>query len=80
MYLVGYCIGYIIGPQTFQTKDAPLWRPAEITLILCWILGILDLYYILWHYKRQNKKKEAIRATPGYINIENQGQVNALTR
>ena len=30
---VGYCVGNIIGPQTFRPKDAPRYVPAEITII-----------------------------------------------
>jgi ACS family allantoate permease-like MFS transporter len=36
IYLISYCAGNIIGPQTFQTKDKPQYRPAEITIIVCW--------------------------------------------
>jgi ACS family allantoate permease-like MFS transporter len=36
LYLIGYCTGNIIGPQTFQPKDKPRYVPAEITIIACW--------------------------------------------
>lgn len=37
MYLIGYCVGNIIGPQTFRPKDKPRYVPAEITIIVCWV-------------------------------------------
>lgn len=32
--LVGYCIGNIIGPQTFRAKDAPEYVPAKVTIVV----------------------------------------------
>ena len=37
MYLIGYCVGNIIGPQVFRPKDEPRYVPAEITIIVCWV-------------------------------------------
>lgn len=72
MYLIGYCAGNIIGPQTFRPKDAPRYVPAEVTIICCWgvCLGILAFihFYCVW----QNKKKAQIRAGEGYTKLENQ--------
>jgi ACS family allantoate permease-like MFS transporter len=72
MYLIGYCTGNIIGPQTFKAKDAPRYVPAEITIIVCWgvCLGILLFIYLYSGW--QNKKKAEIRAQPGYVKLENQ--------
>jgi ACS family allantoate permease-like MFS transporter len=92
MYLIGYCVGNIIGedttfgsrchthggqigPQTFRPSDAPRYVPAEITIIACWGACLVDLYFIHWWNKRQNKKKAVLRAQPGYEKLENQEQV-----
>ncbi|KAF2753786.1 membrane transporter [Pseudovirgaria hyperparasitica] len=72
MYLVAYCVGNIIGPQTFRQSDAPRYVPAEITIIVCWGLCILDMAFIWWYCKKQNAKKAAIRAQPEYMKLENQ--------
>ncbi|MCJ1331874.1 hypothetical protein MMC10_008566 [Thelotrema lepadinum] len=72
LYLIGYCVGNIIGPQTFRPQDAPNYRPAEITIIVCWVLCIFDLVFIWLYYNRQNKKKEAVQAQPSYVKAENQ--------
>ncbi|PON29927.1 major facilitator superfamily transporter [Trichoderma gamsii] len=72
MYLVAYCVGNIIGPQTFRPKDAPEYRPGEITILVCWALCIVDLVFIWAYYRRQNAKKRLVRADPSYTRIENQ--------
>ncbi|KAK6430813.1 Allantoate permease [Oleoguttula sp. CCFEE 5521] len=72
LYLIGYCIGNIIGPQVFRPKDAPRYVPAEITIIACWAVCLVDMFYIYWYCRRQNSKKAAIRAQEGYVKLENQ--------
>jgi MFS transporter, ACS family, allantoate permease len=72
MYLMAYCAGNIIGPQTFRPKDAPRYLPAEITILACWSACLLDILFIFWYCRRQNKKKAGIRAQPGYVKLENQ--------
>ncbi|KAM0808743.1 putative Major facilitator superfamily (MFS) profile domain-containing protein [Seiridium cardinale] len=72
MYLIGYCVGNIIGPQVFQNKDQPEYRPAEITIIVCYLVCVLDVLFIYFWCRQQNKKKAAIRAAPGYQKLEGQ--------
>lgn len=72
MYLIGYCVGNIIGPQTFKPGDAPRYVPAEITIIVCWgvCLGILGFVHV-WCV-RQNGRKRRVREMAGYVRKENQ--------
>jgi ACS family allantoate permease-like MFS transporter len=72
LYLIAYCIGNIIGPQTFRPGDAPRYIPAEITIIVCLCVCVVDLAFIHWYYVRQNKKNEAARAQPGYKKLDKQ--------
>ncbi|TVY80879.1 putative transporter [Lachnellula suecica] len=71
-FFIAYCVGNIIGPQTFRAKAAPRYVPAEITLIVCYGLCIIDLLFIHWYYKQQNKKKLAEKNKEGYEKLENQ--------
>ncbi|PNS20595.1 hypothetical protein CAC42_322 [Sphaceloma murrayae] len=71
LYLIAYCAGNIIGPQTFRPKDAPRFVPAEITIVVCWGLCLVDLAFIWWWSRRQNGKKAAERAREGYVKREN---------
>ena len=61
-----------MGPQTFRPQDAPQYRPAEITILVCWLVCLVDIIFIWWYYRRQNKKKALTRADPAYIKLENQ--------
>jgi MFS transporter, ACS family, allantoate permease len=72
LYLIGYCVGNIIGPQCFRPEDKPRYVPAEITIIVCWSLCVVDLGFILWYYKKLNKKNAGIRAQPGYRKLDKQ--------
>ncbi|KZF21427.1 MFS transporter [Xylona heveae TC161] len=80
IYLIFYCAGNIIGPQTFRPNDAPRYVPAEITIIVCWGVCLFDLVFIWWYCKYQNKKKAALRAQPDYKKLENQEWLDLTDR
>ncbi|KAJ5720697.1 uncharacterized protein N7483_008631 [Penicillium malachiteum] len=73
IYLIGYCVGNIIGPQTFRSSDAPRYVPAEITILVCFAVCICDLVFINWWCQRENRRKAAVRASSGYTRTANQG-------
>lgn len=64
-------IGNLIGPQVFQTKDAPQYRPAEITIIVCWAICLILLIVIRQINSHRNKLKERICSVEGYNKIVN---------
>ena len=68
------------GPQTFRPSDAPHYVPAEITIICCWGACLIDIAFIWWYCRRQNKKKAAYRARPGYMKLENQEWLDLTDR
>ncbi|WPH00622.1 Major Facilitator Superfamily [Acrodontium crateriforme] len=72
MYLIGYCVGNIIGPQTFRPKDQPRYVPAEITIIVCYCTGVAIMAFIYVSSRRRNSRKARLRAEPGYVKLENQ--------
>ncbi|EME42508.1 hypothetical protein DOTSEDRAFT_89887 [Dothistroma septosporum NZE10] len=72
MYLIAYCVGNIIGPQTFRPKDAPRYVPAEISIIVCWCVSLFIMAFIYFWCRVQNAKKAKIRAQPGYVKLDNQ--------
>ncbi|KAJ5674981.1 transporter [Penicillium maclennaniae] len=75
MYLIGYCVGNIIGPQTFRPKDAPRYVPAEITIIVCLAVSIGIMCFILWWYRKENARKAVIQSRPDYVRLANQESV-----
>ena len=76
-FLIAYCAGNIIGPQTFRNNN---YVPAEITIVVCYALCIVCLVYIHWHYTRQNRKKIAFREDPSYVKVENQEWLDLTDR
>ncbi|KAJ5306526.1 hypothetical protein PENANT_c031G05383 [Penicillium antarcticum] len=70
LYLIGYCVGNIIGPLTFRPQDAPRYIPAEIIIICCWGVSLLILLYIWWWYNKENRRKAAIVSSPDYVRVE----------
>lgn len=58
-----FSVGTIIGPQTFQAKDAPGYLPAKVTLLATQaasgvVAFVLYLYY-RWQNRRRDKREEA---------------------
>lgn len=55
-----FAIGNIIGPLTFKAKDAPMYKPAKVTLVATWSSSagciILVTLYYLWANKRRASK------------------------
>ncbi|CAI6335246.1 unnamed protein product [Periconia digitata] len=80
MYLIGYCVGNVIGPQTFKSKDAPRYVPAEITVIVCWGVCLALLAFVYLFCVRENRRKEKIRAAVGYVKLENQEWLDLTDR
>lgn len=80
MYLIAYCVGNIIGPQTFRPKDAPRYVPAEITILVCWIVCLFIMLFVYLWCRVQNKKKEEVRSRPDYVRLENQEWLDLTDR
>lgn len=65
--LVGYCVGNVIGAQTFRAKDAPEYVPAKVVIVVMNCISILMTLLLMFVNVRENKKrdKEGIKdATP----------------
>ena len=61
-----FSVGNIIGPQTFQAKDAPAFTPAKITVMATQacaavMTGVLFLYYV-WANKRKDARAGVVDA------------------
>lgn len=58
--LVGYCVGSLIGPQTFRESQAPNYHGAKIAILTCGIISWLTIGAVWIAYVRENKKKDII--------------------
>lgn len=65
IFFIGYCVGNIIGPQTFRATDKPRFVPAEVTIIVLFAACVVDMLllflYLLWQNKRKERNRVAIR-------------------
>jgi H+/gluconate symporter-like permease len=57
-----FSLGNIIGPQTFQARDAPEYRPAKLAVMgtqagCAFTTFVLFLYYV-WQNKRRNNTSD----------------------
>lgn len=54
----GYCVGNIIGPQTFKSSEKPGYHSAYIAMLVGYVIklvAITILYIYMW---RVNKKRD----------------------
>lgn len=59
-----FSIGNIIGPQTFQVKDAPEYKPAKIIVMAtqgggAFAAVVLFAYYV-WANRRKDRKEKSL--------------------
>jgi hypothetical protein len=58
-----FCIGSIIGPQTFQAKDAPQYIPAKITVLATQSAAIMVAVTARLYYGWQNSRRQKVANT-----------------
>ncbi|RMZ79259.1 hypothetical protein DV737_g3531, partial [Chaetothyriales sp. CBS 132003] len=60
-----FSVGNIIGPQTFQARDAPQYIPAKITVLATQGAGALVAIALFLYYRWANARKETKQAQMG---------------
>ncbi|KAK7549860.1 major facilitator superfamily domain-containing protein [Phyllosticta citricarpa] len=66
----GYCVGNIIGPQTFRDSEAPGYHSAYIAMLVGYVvklLSVVALYAYMWSV---NKKRDREAAAAGPLTEE----------
>ncbi|KAI9764610.1 MAG: hypothetical protein M1840_008344 [Geoglossum simile] len=72
-----FSVGSIIGPQTFQARDAPEYKPAKIAVLATQSGGAVVAVVLFRYYVWANRRKESI-VIDG-IPAEKEGQVRVET-
>ena len=67
-----FSVGNIIGPQTFQARDAPQYTPAKITVVATQAAGALIASILFAYYVWANRRKEA--RVPAAVSRDNTEQ------
>ncbi|KFY46197.1 hypothetical protein V495_02609 [Pseudogymnoascus sp. VKM F-4514 (FW-929)] len=61
----GYAIGSIIGPQTFQDRDKPEYKPAKIAILATQGGGAFFAVVLFAYYYWANQRKDRVEAALG---------------
>ncbi|KGQ98239.1 D-galactonate transporter [Candida albicans GC75] len=70
MYLIAYCTGNLIGPQTFVSSQAPQYIGAKVGMIAGSSVALLSLICLYFSYVWENKKRDS-RTMVDMSHIEN---------
>lgn len=75
IYLIGYCVGNLVGPQTFVAKQAPSYTGGKISIVVCDCISLVIIclnYFVYWNRNRiRNKDITVDKAETSVACIEN---------
>ncbi|OCF58623.1 hypothetical protein L486_03112 [Kwoniella mangroviensis CBS 10435] len=74
MSYIGYCVGNIIGPQTFLTKQAPLYVGGVVAMLVCYSAALV-LMGLFWLYLRHLNAKKATEYERLKTQLESEDQL-----
>ncbi|KAF7125849.1 hypothetical protein CNMCM5793_002142 [Aspergillus hiratsukae] len=57
--LMSFCLGSILGPLTFRTKDAPQYLPAKIAIVATVSVSIVATLALRCYYVFENRRRDA---------------------
>ncbi|KAJ4523287.1 hypothetical protein HRR78_000783 [Exophiala dermatitidis] len=61
----GYCVGNIIGPQTFKSKEAPHYHSAYVAMLVGYIIKLMSITVLYIYMYMVNKKRDREAAAAG---------------
>ena len=70
VFLIGYCVGNIIGPQTFISAQAPSYTGGKISFVVCDCATLVIIGATYFNYWRLNKKKDREMAQANLENLD----------
>ncbi|QPG76219.1 hypothetical protein FOA43_003605 [Brettanomyces nanus] len=71
--LIGYCVGNLVGPQTFVTSEAPKYHSAKVAIVVCYVFSLFCLIALFFVNYYDNKRRDKLESDPSYAepHIEN---------
>ena len=60
MTLAAFCVGNIVGSETFLPKDAPNYIPGKVAILVLLISQLFICFLIRWTNLNLNKKKRKV--------------------
>lgn len=70
IFLIGYCAGNIIGPQTFKDDEAPNYTSACVAMVVCAAVCLVLMIFLWIDYSLDNKRREERANDPTIIEFE----------
>ncbi|CDK27146.1 unnamed protein product [Kuraishia capsulata CBS 1993] len=58
IYLIGYCVGNLIGPQTFIASQAPSYSGGKIAMVVGYSVSFVLMSFIYASYYFDNKRRD----------------------
>ncbi|KAL2009580.1 hypothetical protein VTN00DRAFT_5387 [Thermoascus crustaceus] len=62
MLFVGYCVGNIIGPQTFKSSEAPRYQSAYIAMLVGYAVKLIAIITLYIYMYLENKRRDRMAA------------------
>lgn len=56
--MIGYCVGNLIGPQTFKSAEAPHYKSAKIAIVVCFVICLFLTVLLYCINVRANKIRD----------------------
>ncbi|KAK5206895.1 hypothetical protein LTR41_007428 [Exophiala xenobiotica] len=75
---IGYCVGNIIGPQTFRSSEAPHYHSAYIAMLVGYIIKLLAVIMLYIYMSIVNKRRDREAATTGLAAVEEEKEAIEL--
>lgn len=66
----GYCVGNIIGPQTFRSSEAPHYHSAYIAMLVGYIIKLVSIIVLYIYMSIVNKRRDREAAASGLAGVE----------
>ncbi|GIJ90107.1 hypothetical protein Asppvi_009057 [Aspergillus pseudoviridinutans] len=73
LLFTGYCVGNIIGPQTFKDSEAPGYRSAYIAMLVGYMVKLVSItaLYVYMYLENKRRDRMSIEESDGDRGIEN---------
>ncbi|CUM66640.1 uncharacterized protein PRCAT00004314001 [Priceomyces carsonii] len=70
--LIAYCVGNLIGPQTFRSDEAPGYKSAKIAIVVCFAicLALSILLYVINVRENRRRDLKNEKLDPSFVNSE----------
>jgi sugar phosphate permease len=59
--LMSFCLGNILGPLTFRTKDAPGYQPAKVAIVATVAVAMVAISCLRVYYTYENRRRDRKR-------------------